>query len=127
MVPSTARAANGPGTLTPVTDLLTLIRGFLMGSADVVPGVSGGTVALVLGIYERVVRNIRTGAGALGSLVRGRWEIESWAALNDRWREKLQLLAAEFLAGNASVDPQHGACTWCGLEALCRVDREVAT
>jgi len=30
-----------------------LIRGFLMGAADVVPGVSGGTVALVLGIYQR--------------------------------------------------------------------------
>lgn len=36
-----------------------------MGSADIVPGVSGGTVALVLGIYERLIANIRTGAGAL--------------------------------------------------------------
>lgn len=42
-----------------------------MGSADVVPGVSGGTVALVLGIYERLVANIRAGAGAMGALVRG--------------------------------------------------------
>ncbi len=30
-------------------------RGFLMGMADVVPGVSGGTIALVLGIYDRLV------------------------------------------------------------------------
>ena len=29
-------------------------RGFAMGAADIVPGVSGGTVALVLGIYERL-------------------------------------------------------------------------
>ncbi len=43
-----------------------------MGSADVVPGVSGGTVALVLGIYPRVVRSIRSGASVLGALVRGR-------------------------------------------------------
>ncbi|MFA9564313.1 MAG: DUF368 domain-containing protein [Acidimicrobiales bacterium] len=46
------------------------IRGFLMGSADIVPGVSGGTVALVLGIYERLIHSIRQGAAALGHLVR---------------------------------------------------------
>lgn len=45
-------------------------RGFTMGAADVVPGVSGGTVALVLGIYERLVSNIHEGAGALGRLAR---------------------------------------------------------
>jgi putative membrane protein len=32
--------------------------GFLMGAADIVPGVSGGTVALILGIYERLVTAI---------------------------------------------------------------------
>ncbi|MEM9034630.1 MAG: DUF368 domain-containing protein [Actinomycetota bacterium] len=48
-----------------------LVRGFLMGSADVVPGVSGGTIALVLGIYERLVGNVHQGAKALGRLVRG--------------------------------------------------------
>jgi len=56
-----------------VTDLLNLIRGFLMGAANIVPGVSGGTMALVLGVYERLVRSIREGSGALASLLRGRW------------------------------------------------------
>lgn len=42
-----------------------------MGSADIVPGVSGGTVALVLGIYNDLIGNIRTGAGALGRFVKG--------------------------------------------------------
>lgn len=45
-------------------------RGFLMGAADIVPGVSGGTVALVLGIYHRLITNVRTGSMALGSLAR---------------------------------------------------------
>jgi len=49
---------------------LTVARGFCMGAADVVPGVSGGTVALVFGIYERLLDNVRRGARALGSLVR---------------------------------------------------------
>ncbi|MDO4550169.1 MAG: DUF368 domain-containing protein [Planctomycetia bacterium] len=34
------------------------ICGFLMGMADSVPGISGGTVALILGIYERLVTAI---------------------------------------------------------------------
>ncbi len=46
------------------------LRGMAMGSADVVPGVSGGTVALVLAIYHRLVEAIRTGSSALGRLVR---------------------------------------------------------
>jgi len=37
------------------------VRGLAMGAADIVPGVSGGTIALVTGIYERFV-------AALGSL-----------------------------------------------------------
>ena len=48
----------------------TLVGGFLMGTADLVPGVSGGTIALVLGIYERLVDSIREGSSALGSLVK---------------------------------------------------------
>ncbi|MEZ6044482.1 MAG: DUF368 domain-containing protein [Planctomycetaceae bacterium] len=39
-------------------DLLMIARGFLMGGADIIPGVSGGTVALILGIYERLVKAI---------------------------------------------------------------------
>lgn len=39
-------------------DLLNAGRGLLMGGADIIPGVSGGTVALILGIYERFVTAI---------------------------------------------------------------------
>lgn len=48
-----------------------VVRGFSMGAADIVPGVSGGTIALLLGIYEHLIANIRSGARALGRLVRG--------------------------------------------------------
>jgi putative membrane protein len=47
-------------------------RGFAMGTADIVPGISGGTVALVTGIYERLIANIGGGAQLLKSLVTGR-------------------------------------------------------
>ncbi len=36
-----------------------VLRGFCMGCADVIPGVSGGTMALILGIYERLIHSIR--------------------------------------------------------------------
>ena len=42
-----------------------------MGTADIVPGVSGGTVALVLGIYERLIQNVHTGAQVLKALLTG--------------------------------------------------------
>lgn len=37
---------------------LIFIRGVLMGSADIVPGVSGGTMALITGIYAHLVESI---------------------------------------------------------------------
>ena len=48
----------------------TVVGGFLMGTADLVPGVSGGTIALVLGFYERLVHSIREGSSALGAILR---------------------------------------------------------
>ncbi|WP_232802930.1 DUF368 domain-containing protein [Gracilimonas amylolytica] len=36
------------------------LKGFLMGSADIVPGVSGGTMALIVGIYERLLNAIKS-------------------------------------------------------------------
>ncbi len=34
-------------------------RGLVMGASDVVPGVSGGTMAFILGIYEELINSIR--------------------------------------------------------------------
>jgi putative membrane protein len=44
--------------------LLHAVRGFLMGCAEVVPGVSGGTIALIVGIYERLLAALRAGVNA---------------------------------------------------------------
>ena len=48
------------------------VRGILMGGADVIPGVSGGTVALIVGIYERLVTAISHFDVKLVTLVRQR-------------------------------------------------------
>lgn len=36
------------------------VRGMLVGAADVVPGVSGGTMAFILGIYDELIDSIRS-------------------------------------------------------------------
>ncbi|MBA3052242.1 DUF368 domain-containing protein [bacterium] len=38
--------------------MINIFKGFLIGIANLIPGVSGGTFALILGIYERLVRDI---------------------------------------------------------------------
>ena len=37
-----------------------VLKGIGMGAADVIPGVSGGTIAFITGIYEELLRSIRS-------------------------------------------------------------------
>lgn len=37
-----------------------LLRGMAMGAADVIPGVSGGTIAFITGIYETLINSIKS-------------------------------------------------------------------
>jgi putative membrane protein len=63
----------------PIAIASTFAVGFAMGTADVVPGFSGGTVALVTGIYERLIANVRQGARVLSLVLRARLR-EAWLA-----------------------------------------------
>jgi putative membrane protein len=69
-----------------------------MGSADVVPGVSGGTVALVLGIYPRLVDNVRRGASVLGRGLQGNLRGARHAFASVEWSFLLPLLAGVGIA-----------------------------
>jgi putative membrane protein len=42
----------------PKAYLLLYAKGLAMGAADVVPGISGGTIAFVTGIYREIIRSI---------------------------------------------------------------------
>ena len=46
-------------------------QGALMGAANIVPGVSGGTLALMFGIYERLIAAISDGARSLVRFAQG--------------------------------------------------------
>lgn len=45
---------------TPKDYAVLVLKGVGMGAADVVPGVSGGTIALIVGIYEELVNSIKS-------------------------------------------------------------------
>lgn len=63
-----------------------------MGAADIVPGVSGGTIALVLGIYERLVASISAGSAALGALIKTDLETSRRSLREVEWAFLIPLL-----------------------------------
>lgn len=66
--------------------------GAAMGAAEIVPGFSGGTVALVAGIYPRLVATIRAGAHVLSLAVRLRF-VAAWRAFGAiEWAFAIALL-----------------------------------
>jgi putative membrane protein len=56
-------------------------KGMAMGAADVVPGVSGGTIAFISGIYDELLRSIAGIPEALLLLLRGRIK-DAWQMAN---------------------------------------------
>lgn len=48
-------------------------RGTVMGVVETLPGISGGTVALILGVYERMVQALSSLASIAKDLVRMKW------------------------------------------------------
>lgn len=73
-----------------------LIKGFLMGSADIVPGVSGGTMALIVGIYTRLVNAIKSFDT---SFIKQLFTLKFKAALREvHWRFVVMLLSGIFCA-----------------------------
>ncbi len=80
-------AAAPPGTVR------TLLTGAAMGTADLVPGFSGGTVALVGGIYPRLVANIRAAAHVVALFARLRWRPLPAALAALEWTFLITLLS----------------------------------
>ncbi|MEX1177366.1 MAG: DUF368 domain-containing protein [Nitriliruptor sp.] len=102
----------------------TFVVGFAMGTADTVPGFSGGTVALVSGIYERLIANVRQGARAASLLVRGQLRETVRALGAIEWVFVVALLSgvlsaiislASFLEGQLEAAPVRMSAIFLGL------------
>lgn len=61
---------------------LLLLKGMGMGAADVVPGVSGGTIAFIVGIYEELIDSIKSINGASLKLLFTGKIAAFWKAIN---------------------------------------------
>ena len=83
-------------------------KGLLMGGADVIPGVSGGTVALIVGVYQRFINAIKlwtpaTVLALLGS-INGLWQTgEARTRLNKALHDVDFFFIAPLGAGVASA------------------------
>jgi putative membrane protein len=52
-----------------------VLKGLGVGIANIIPGVSGGTIALITGIFVRLINAIKSfGIGALKLLLQGKWK-----------------------------------------------------
>lgn len=83
-------------------------KGLLMGSADIVPGVSGGTVALIVGIFEDLVHSIRALASAALALLRHGPREARRRATEVHWRLVLPLgvgLVSAVILGSFLLEP----------------------
>lgn len=62
--------------------LLLFTKGLAMGGADVVPGVSGGTIAFISGIYEELIDSIKAiNLVTIKVLLKGEFK-EFWQQIN---------------------------------------------
>lgn len=62
--------------------LVISLKGMAMGAADVVPGVSGGTIAFISGIYEELLQSISNINLDLFKTLKNKGLKEAWAQLN---------------------------------------------
>lgn len=61
--------------------LMLYIKGMAMGAVDVVPGFSGGTVALIVGIYDKLLQSFASIPVAFMHFIRGRIK-DAWSSCN---------------------------------------------
>lgn len=73
-------------------DAIVALKGFCMGAANVVPGVSGGTIALVSGIYSDIIGalNAITDPATWKALFKGQFK-EFWSLIHGRFLVALLL------------------------------------
>ncbi len=77
--------------------LVVSLKGLAMGAADVVPGVSGGTIAFISGIYEELIETINTLNFSFFSLWKKEGFLNAWRTYN------LSFLSALFLGIAISI------------------------
>lgn len=94
--PSDDDATTRPVSLFSAANLLLFCKGVAMGMGDAVPGISGGTIAVISNIYDKLIYSIRAiDIEAARQLLNGRFR-EFWTHINGYF---LLILALGMLTG----------------------------
>ena len=72
-------------------DIFRFLKGFAIGAANVIPGVSGGTIAFITGIYERLIEAISRFDGVTAGLLLKFRLGEAWRRVDGRFLGALGL------------------------------------
>lgn len=80
--------------------LFLFLKGVAMGAADVVPGVSGGTIAFISGIYEKLIHSIKSLTPAKLLVLKQQGFRDFWKAINGTF---LTVLGSGVLASIISL------------------------
>jgi putative membrane protein len=119
-------AEPAPAGPPPARPVLHLGQGLLMGSADIIPGVSGGTVALIVGIYERLIEAVRAVTHVPVAVLKGGPSRLRAALLAVEWRFVLPLgigvviaigVGAQFIPELMAAYPEESRALFFGLVA----------
>ena len=86
-----------------IGDLANWGRGLCMGAADIVPGVSGGTMALILGHYQRLVEAIGRFDRELVRMLMKRQLVGAWKHIDGRFLLALAVGIATGVVALASL------------------------
>jgi len=65
--------------------IINFLKGLSMGAANVIPGVSGGTIALITGIFERIINAIKNVFSIQSVKLFFSGKISQWIKLTDFW------------------------------------------
>jgi len=87
---------------------LQVLRGVLIGLAEIVPGVSGGTIALVVGVYQALISGAARFARAGVALLRSRFSLARSEMAGVSWKVIVPVIAGMgvgIIAGAALLEP----------------------
>ena len=79
--------------------------GLLMGAADAVPGVSGGTIALIIGIYQKLISSISTGLDFVKDMFPSHSRSEFYSTLNFLFPLGCGMLCSYYVVTKILVGP----------------------
>ena len=94
----------------------------LLAYAVLTSGTVAGVAAVHLAPGDIRWRGAVAEPSLLPGLDRPRAPIAPWPELLAHWRRVVENLLRDYLAGESAVDPLPGACQFCQLPALCRVE-----